>query len=115
MKISITEVPQADELNKVILTVEAVQNDYKSDQKIADYVGFTDRQGRYYRLAAEILGLLKNENNSAFLTKTGNELIILDEENRLKKSEQFCDKIIYLIKYLVKLKAMRKDLAVLKS
>ncbi|WP_426278592.1 GmrSD restriction endonuclease domain-containing protein [Chryseobacterium sp. S-02] len=85
MKISITEVPQADELNKVILTVEAVQNDYKSDQKIADYVGFTDRQGRYYRLAAEILGLLKNENNSAFLTKTGNELIILDEENRLKK------------------------------
>ncbi|MBX2923041.1 MAG: DUF262 domain-containing protein [Chitinophagaceae bacterium] len=85
MKISITQVPQADELSKVIIAVEAVYNDYKTDQKIADYVGFTDRQGRYYRLAAEILGLLENENNNASLTKLGESLIILDEENRLKK------------------------------
>jgi uncharacterized protein with ParB-like and HNH nuclease domain len=78
-------VPQADELSKVIMTVEAVYNDYKTDQQIADYVGFTDRQGRYYRLAAEILGLLENENNNATLTQLGEELIVLDDNNRLKK------------------------------
>ncbi len=85
MKISITKVPQADELTKVISTVEAVFNDSKSDQQIADYVGFTDRQGRYYRLAAEILGLLENDNNNASLTRLGEELIVLDENNRLRK------------------------------
>lgn len=85
MKISISQVPQADELNKVILTVEAVYNDYLTDYQIADYVGFTDRQGRYYRLAAEILGLLENQSNNASLTDTGKSLIVLDESNRLKK------------------------------
>lgn len=85
MKLSITQVPQADELPKVIATVEAVFNDYKTDQQIADYVGFTDRQGRYYRLAAVILGLLENDNNNATLTQLGEELIVLDETHRLKK------------------------------
>ncbi len=85
MKISITQVPQADELNRVILTVEAVYNKYITDFQIADYVGFTDRQGRYYRLAAEILGLLNNQKNTASLTDVGEDLIVLDEDNRLKK------------------------------
>lgn len=85
-KFSITEIPQADELNKVILTVEAVQNSNRTDQQIADYVGFTDRQGRYYRLAAEILGLLNNSNNNAVLTTLGEELVVLDDKNRIKKT-----------------------------
>lgn len=84
-KIPITQVPQADELSKVITTVEAVQNDCKTDLQIADYVGFTDRQGRYYRLAAEILGLLENQNNNANLTEIGEDLVILNDENRIKK------------------------------
>lgn len=83
--IPITKVPQADELNKVILAVEAVYQECKTDQEIADYIGFTDRQGRYYRLAAEILGLLKNDRNYASLTQTGTELIVLDDSNRIKK------------------------------
>ncbi|UEA86159.1 DUF262 domain-containing protein [Alistipes senegalensis] len=87
MKISITQVPQADELSKVILAVEAVSQENTTDKRIADYVGFTDRQGRYYRLAAEILGLLTNDRhyNHASLTDAGRELIVLDESNRLKK------------------------------
>lgn len=85
MKLSITQVPQADELSKVIATAEAVYSGCKTDQQIADYIGFTDRQGRYYRLAAELLGLLENLNNNATLTPTGEELIVLDDENRLKK------------------------------
>lgn len=85
MNLPITQVPQADELSKVITTVEAVYTGFTTDQQIADYVDFTARQGRYYRLAAEILGLLKNNNNNATLTPTGEELIVLDNENRLKK------------------------------
>jgi hypothetical protein len=85
MTIPITQVPQADELQKVILTVESVYNDNVTDSQIANYVGFTDRQGRYYRLAAEILGLLVNHKNNAILTTSGEEFIILDEENRTKK------------------------------
>lgn len=84
-KFSITLVPQADELSKVILTVEAVFNDNKTDFQIADYVGFTDRQGRYYRAAGELLGLIQNTNNNAELTSLGNEVIVLDDENRIKK------------------------------
>lgn len=103
MKISITQVPQADELSKVVATVEAVYNDYKTDQKIADYVGFTDRQGRYYRLAAEILGLLENDNNNAALTQLGEELIVLDDENRLKKIRTLLKQNILFEKVLNKI------------
>jgi uncharacterized protein DUF262 len=85
MKISITKVPQADELAKVIMTVEAVYNNFRTDQQIADYVGFTDRQGRYYRLATEILGLVENRGNNGTLTTEGEELIVLDEEHRQKR------------------------------
>lgn len=84
-KISISQVPQADELSKVIMAVEAVDNGCKTDLQIADYIGFTDRQGRYYRLAAEILNLLENQNNSASLTDEGKDLIVLDDENRIRK------------------------------
>lgn len=82
---TISEIPQADELEKVILTAEAVFNGQTSDLQIADYVGFTDRQGRYYRFAGEILGLLKNENNKAYLTELGGELVLLDNNHRLKQ------------------------------
>ncbi|RYJ38930.1 DUF262 domain containing protein [Flavobacterium anhuiense] len=85
MRISITQVPQADELNKVINTVEAIYNGCVTDLQIADYVGFTDRQGRYYRLAAEILGLVENNKNNANLTPLGTELIVLDDQHRQKK------------------------------
>lgn len=85
MKLSINQVPQADELGKVIATVDAVYNECKTDVQIADYVGFTDRQGRYYRFAAEILGLLENLSNNATLTTVGKDFIVLDDENRLKK------------------------------
>jgi len=42
-------------LDDVIRTVEAVQGGAQSFQDIAGYIGKVDRQGRYYRLAAEIL------------------------------------------------------------
>lgn len=111
MEISITKVPQADELIKVITTVEAVYNDYKTDQNIADYVGFTDRQGRYYRLAAEILGLLQNDNNYATLTKLGEELIVLDDDNRLKKIRTLLKQNILFNKVLNKIEGTEGGLS----
>ncbi|EHM7981733.1 MULTISPECIES: GmrSD restriction endonuclease domain-containing protein [Elizabethkingia] len=83
MKISITQVPQADELSRVIKTVEAVYNDNNTFKKIANYVGFTERQGRYYRLAAIILGLLENDHNNAILTHQGRQLIGLDSTDQI--------------------------------
>ncbi len=85
MSFSISVVPQADELSKVILTAEAVSEGKETDADIASYVEFTVRQGRYYRLAAEILGLITNKSNNAKLTPLGEELVALDEENRLRK------------------------------
>lgn len=82
-KFSISEVPQADELAKVLLTAEAVYNDCETDYQIAEYVGFTDRQGRYYRAAGELLGLITNSSNIAKLTSLGQEIIVLEEDNRI--------------------------------
>ena len=82
MKFPIQQIPQANDLANVVLTVEAISNGYDSDNQIGDYVGFTDRQGRYYRLAGEILGLLVTDKNKSVLTPLGTELIELDEEHR---------------------------------
>ncbi|MCX8530861.1 DUF262 domain-containing protein [Chryseobacterium luquanense] len=83
MKIPISEVPQADELKKVIMTVEAVYYDNNTFKKIADYVGFTERQGRYYRLAAIILGFLENDNNNAILTFEGRTIVGLNSNDQM--------------------------------
>lgn len=83
MKIPISEVPQADELRKVIMTVEAVYYDNNTFKKIADYVGFTERQGRYYRLAAIILGFLENDNNNAILTYEGRTIVGLNSNDQM--------------------------------
>ena len=84
MRFPIQQVPQANDLANVISTIEAISNGYESDIQIGDYVGFSDRQGRYYRLAGELLGLLITEKkkNKSILTPLGIELIELDKEHR---------------------------------
>lgn len=51
--------PQADVIADVARMVEAVSVGRTGDQDLADYIGKVDRQGRYYRLAAESIGLLE--------------------------------------------------------
>lgn len=75
MKLSSNNIPQADSLDEVVRTVEAVAAGHTSFQTIADYLGKVERQGRYYRLAAILLGLLYNDNNTAQLTREGHELL----------------------------------------
>ena len=58
-----SQVPQANSLDKVIGTVFAVSQGYLSHQEIAQQIKVKNRQGRYYRLAAEILNLLTSNKN----------------------------------------------------
>jgi len=69
------QIPQADVLNEVIRTVEAVAGGAETFQDIASILGKVERQGRYYRLAAQIIGLLDNHDNRAYLTEAGSQFI----------------------------------------
>jgi uncharacterized protein with ParB-like and HNH nuclease domain len=74
MKFTIKDIPQADRLEKVILAVEAVYAGASADTEIAEEIGFTARQARYYRHAAVILGFIQNQSNHATITLKGTEL-----------------------------------------
>lgn len=75
--IATKDIPQADSLEKVLLVVEAVSKGKSSFQEIATFLKVTDRQGRYYRRAAEILRFVSTvpHKNVSTLTKLGQELL----------------------------------------
>lgn len=73
--VSTSDFPQADRLNQVGLVAEAIHNGNETDNDIEQFIGLDShgRQGRYYRLSAEILGLIRNDQNVAYLTPLGEE------------------------------------------
>lgn len=73
MSLETSDFLQADDINKVFQVVDAVASGSTSDEDIENYLGLNSgsRQGRYYRLAAEKLGLIINFENNASLTPTG--------------------------------------------
>ena len=73
MKIKSNNIPQADVLEDIIKTVIAVSKGAKTFQEIAKYIDKVERQGRYYRRAAEMLGFIKNTGNTSYLTELGGE------------------------------------------
>jgi len=75
MRIPSEDIPQADVLDEVVRTVEAVSQGARTFDDIAEAIGKVDRQGRYYRRAAEILGLVRNERNHSTLTPVGRTYI----------------------------------------
>ncbi len=75
MKIPSSDIPQADGLDDVVLTVKAVKEGERTFQGIARYLGKADRQGHYYRRAAELLGFIQNHQNNAVLTPSGREFV----------------------------------------
>ncbi len=83
MRFTIKDVPQADRLDKVILAVEAVYAGAAADTEIAEEIGFTTRQARYYRHAAVILGLITNQSNHAAITEKGIQLAESLPEERI--------------------------------
>ncbi len=83
MKIPSDEIPQADILEDVVRTVICVAKGGKSFQDIATAIGKVERQGRYYRKAAEILGLIATPvRNHSVLTPAGQEFIETDPSIR---------------------------------
>ena len=72
MRIHSEDIPQADDLLDVLRVVKAVSTGSHSDHEIADAIDKTVRQGRYYRLAAEILGFMARPSpNKSMVTKAG--------------------------------------------
>lgn len=71
MPIPSADIPQADEFQDVIRAAEAVQEGETTFQSIANYIDKVERQGRYYRRAAELLGLIRNCRNHSVLTDFG--------------------------------------------
>ena len=82
MRIPSSEVPQADILTDVVRTAEAVRGGARTFQAIARHIGKVGRQGRYYRLAAEILGLITNYHNYAELTSFGESFLNASSQER---------------------------------
>src|SRR5437764_6688558 len=76
MRIPSDEIPQADIIEDVVKTVICVAQGGKTFQEIAKAIGKVDRQGRYYRKAAEILGLITTPSiNNSMLSGLGEQFI----------------------------------------
>lgn len=76
--------PQADRLGTVARVPLAVASGLHSDKEIEEFLGLSSlgRQGRYYRQAAHLLGLIRNHQNYAELTDAGAEYAALSEGAR---------------------------------
>lgn len=87
------DIPQADSLEKVLLTVEAVSRGNTSFQDIATYLDVVNRQGRYYRRAAEILKLISRgtEKNTSVLTSLGSKFI---QSNQMTKNQIIMNQVL---------------------
>lgn len=83
MRIRTRDVPQADALQDVVVAVAAVAEGHNSFQDISEALGKGPRQGRYYRLAAEILGFIAPSGpNESQLTAGGRALLGAEADAR---------------------------------
>lgn len=73
--ITTADFPQADRLTQVGLVAEAISHGHHTDDEIEQYIQLDSggRQGRYYRQAAVVLGLISNDKNYSILTVLGQE------------------------------------------
>jgi len=77
MKIQSADLPQADRIESVVQTCVAVFSGARTDIEIANAIpsiSGDDRQGRYYRSAAELLGFIRNDRNDATITFIGQQI-----------------------------------------
>lgn len=81
--VTTADFPQADRLEQVGKVALAISKGHRDDEKIETFIGLDSggRQGRYYRLAAEVLGLVSNQHNNAVLTPLGEEFSKLTSAN----------------------------------
>lgn len=82
-------IPQADKLEDVLFAALAVKEGHRTFQDIAQAMGKVGRQGRYYRLAAEILGLIeKPRPNTSVLTDFGAKVLEADTKQQKELIKQ---------------------------
>lgn len=83
--VTTADFPQADRLEQVGQVALAIANGHSADGEIEAFIGLDSagRQGRYYRLAAEILGLISNQHNHGELTPLGIEFASLPSPARM--------------------------------
>jgi hypothetical protein len=86
-----TKIPQADKIEKIIQFPPRIAEGYDTSGKMRGVFGFTLRQSSYYRHAAEILGLVRNDRNRYKLTNKGEEYLKLPAK---KKSSFICKMIL---------------------
>jgi len=76
-------VPQADDLNRILELLNAIQLGHDNAAAVAEYFSFAPRQSSYYREAAEYLGLVERRDGIYFLTDHGNNFLSqLPEDQR---------------------------------
>jgi len=76
VKIPSREIPQADSPDTLERAVSAVAEGATTFQDIARVLGYHERQGRYYRLAGELLGLLdRPAQNHSRITELGKAFV----------------------------------------
>jgi hypothetical protein len=73
-------IPQADDINKVIQFPLMVLKGYNTSEKMIGVFGFVKRQSSYYRQASELLGLVTLQKNKYKLTNVGEEFLKLPSE-----------------------------------
>ena len=76
------KIPQADKIEKIIQFPLRIAEDYNTSEKMMGVFGFTNRQSSYYRHAAEILGLVRNDRYIYKLTDRGEEYLRLPAEEK---------------------------------
>jgi hypothetical protein len=85
MKIPTDQVPQADNIQAIETTLQAVSDGAKTHQDIATALAYKERQGRYYRLACEILGFTSRIGvNQSAITPFGRQYLEANTEDRKK-------------------------------
>jgi hypothetical protein len=85
------KIPQADKIEKIIQFPLRIADGYDTSEKMRGVFGFTLRQSSYYRHAAEILGLVRNDRYRYKLTDRGEEYLRMPAE---KKSNFICKLIL---------------------
>ncbi len=67
-------IPQADSIGKILDILEELASGPANDDDLAGILGADRRQGTYYRLAAESIGLVESHDEKAHLTPRGSML-----------------------------------------
>lgn len=76
------EIPQADDINKIVQFPAKVFEGYDTVRKMKDELGVVIRQIDYYRQASETLGLIKKQTAKYELTDVGQRYLRLPTEKK---------------------------------